>query len=254
MEIFCGIVARGSRHGWQLKHLSHDDERIEIVFPFWIFRDGSTVTLLDTGFSPDRAPSRSAHDARDPSELLAEIGIATSDVQRIVLSHLHWDHFCNPERYPNAEFFVQRAEIDYFTGYGKSHPAAAVADAPSVAQIARLVNAQRFRALDGDARIFHGLKTYLVGGHTPGIQVTVVDGEEGPVVFACDTAHLYWNFEHRTPTPLINDYNAYMRGFEAIERLRGKNGVWFPGHDPKIIGQLRAVSERVLQLPTGVSR
>jgi len=250
IEIFVGIVGRAMRPGPLIKHLSHELESVELIYPFWAICEGSAVTLIDTGFDANRAASRLVVDHRDPASILKEIAIEPSDVKRVIVSHLHWDHFSDPGRYTNAEFVIQRADLEYFTGYGRSHPAAAVADAPSLDEIDQLRAQDRLRIVDGDSTITDSIRTYLVGGHTPGIQITVVCRNRRPAVIACDTAHLYWNFERRTPTSLINDYTAYMKGFDMIERLTGPSGRWFPGHDPRLLDQLQAVTANVFRLPS----
>ena len=247
MEIYACIIGRSVRASWLLKHLSHDSEKLELIYPFWVLRDGDSVTLIDTGFDAEPAAARNVDDHRNPASLLSDLGIKPDGVNRVIVSHLHWDHFCNPERYPNAVFLIQKADLEYFQGYGVNHAASTIADGPSLQYLRGLQREGRVELLDGDTAVAKGLRTYLVGGHTPGMQVTVVEASGEPVVFACDASHLYWNLENRIPTSIINDYSAYVAGFEKIDALRG-GGLWFPGHDPRIVEHLQPVSADIFQL------
>ena len=224
----------------------HDE--IELVYPFWVLRKGSTTILVDTGFSAEIAGARGVFDYTSPSVLLGRLKIDPSELRTIVVSHLHYDHFSQPERYPNATFFVQGDDLDYFIGRGREHPATASADHAALGQIGDLRHAGRIRALFGEFALDDSIKLVRVGGHTPGHQITVLATKESPpIVLACDASHFYANLLTKTPTSLIHDYDQYQQGFSTIERL-SKGGVWFPGHDPEMLTKLEAIDENVYRV------
>jgi glyoxylase-like metal-dependent hydrolase (beta-lactamase superfamily II) len=247
VDVYAAIVGRAKRHHCLMFHLSPRHDDIELVYPFWVLRERSRVTLIDTGFSALVAERRGISEYRDPTALLAELGIVPGDVERIVLSHLHYDHFGAPERYPNARFIVQRDDVAFFSGAGRLQPAGALADAPSIAALDDLRRAERLETLDGDKSLGDGLSVVRIGCHTPGSQVIVLERSDGPLVFACDGSHFYDNVLTKTPSAIIYRYDEYQRGFSAIERL-ATGGRWFPGHDPAMLQQLDPVQERVYAL------
>ena len=150
IEVYAAIVGRAKRHHCLMFHLSPQHDDVELVYPFWVLRERSLVTLIDTGFSAPVAETRGILEYRDPTALLVELGIVPGDVERIVLSHLHYDHFGAPERYPNARFIVQRDDVSFFCGPGRIQPAGALADPPSIAALDDLRRADRLEILDGD--------------------------------------------------------------------------------------------------------
>jgi len=249
-DVFACIVGRSHRHHCFMYHLSPSQEIVELVYPFWVLRNAQETIVIDTGFSPELARARELFDYHDPSAMLDAIGVDPAAVGTVILSHLHWDHFGVPERFPNATFLVQRDDVDYFTGRGTLHPAASIADAPTLARIPALRASGRLRELDGNLALRDDLTLVRVGGHTPGSQITILDRPDGRVVFACDASHLYGNFETRTPTTIIYNYDDYQRGFAAIAQA-AHGGVWFAGHDPQILDRLTPVADGVhrLQLP-----
>lgn len=219
---------------------------VTLVYPFWAIRRDGRVTLLDTSIPVDVAAARGLAGHRETSALLGQVGIALEDIQTVILSHLHYDHYCGPERFPNAEFVVQRDEVDYFTGCGADYPAARDTDRPSIAFLTRLRADGRLRELDGDA-VVDDLLLVHVGGHSPGLQIVVLEVEGRRVVLAGDAAHFYDNVLLRTPTSVIHSYAAYQRGFSSIEAL-AHGGTWFPGHDAAMLEYLSPVGEGVYRL------
>jgi glyoxylase-like metal-dependent hydrolase (beta-lactamase superfamily II) len=241
-EIVAAIVGRATRHHCTLFHLSPRHDELELVYPFWILRRGAEVTLVDTGFALEVGAARGIYDYRDPSAALAALGIAPGEVGRIILSHLHYDHFGVPERYPNARFVVQYDDVAYFAGTGRAQAYGKLADPASIDAIDGLRAAGRLELVDGDRTLEPGLSVVRVGGHTPGSQVIAIDHGSRPLVLACDASHFYANEATRTPSSMIYHYEEYQRGFATIARLAA-GGRWFPGHDPAMLDGLAPLGE-----------
>jgi glyoxylase-like metal-dependent hydrolase (beta-lactamase superfamily II) len=229
-------------------NLANKIDEVELVYPFWILKDRNATVMIDTGFSENMAREKDVFDYISPSELLPRIGLEPKEITSIVISHLHYDHFCVPERYPNATFYVQSDDVEYFTGRGVSHPAYKSADPAAVAQIGRLRADGKIKEMTGDFNFSPSIKVLHVGGHTPGHQITVIDSGSKPLVLACDASHFYANLETRTPTSIIHNYDNYQRGFSTIETLAA-GGRWFPGHDPAMLSKLDIVQERIYRVP-----
>ena len=50
---------------------------------------------------------------QEPLAQLERVGVDPADVGTVVNTHLHWDHCGNNDLFPNARFFVQKAELEY---------------------------------------------------------------------------------------------------------------------------------------------
>lgn len=248
VQLYACVVGRSQIARHKMLHLSTDGDPITLIYPFWIIIRGSRVTVIDTGFNRDVAARRGVEDFHDPARLLGQIGLSGSDVDEVIVTHLHFDHFSGGvERFPRAQFLIQGADIDYFTRRGAEHPVAVIADPDAGKDIASLRAAGRLRVIDGDwhteaAFLFH------VGGHTPGSQVVVVRDTPAPVVIASDASHLYCNVQTLTPTAFIHSYDEYQMGFKTILSLAAA-GHWFPGHDPLMLDGFSEVGPGVWQLP-----
>ncbi|MDE2570943.1 MAG: N-acyl homoserine lactonase family protein [bacterium] len=249
MEIFGCIIGSSQRKRDYMFHLAHGEEPVRLIYPFWVVRSADAKPILvDTGFAAEIAAQRGVGEYLDPTEALGRLGIAPSEIETVAISHLHYDHFGVPERFPNAVFVIQREDVDYYTRRGLGHPLRKAADPASLDLLPELRAAGRVREIDGDATLANGVRCVHVGGHSPGMQIVVCDDGRSRTVLACDASHFYENLETRTPTALIHDYEAYQLGFETIEREAGA-GAWYPGHDPAMLERLEPVAPSVYRVP-----
>jgi len=128
---------------------------------------------------------------------LAAIGVASTDIDYFVMSHLHSDHNGNANDFADATWIVQEADRNMmFSG-----------------EPVRVMNASQFSALEtATTLILHNedydvfgdgsVKILSAPGHTPGHQVLLVHlPDYGPVLLAGDLYHYPQEIETgRTPT------------------------------------------------------
>jgi N-acyl homoserine lactone hydrolase len=209
-------------------------ERVQIPITCYLVRTSDITVLFDTGLSPRAVPGLLRNDpmARfTDADLLVHrldaVGLAPSDVDVVVLSHLHYDHAGGAELFPKSELLVQRDEY-----------AAAHFPPPFLASFYYRKNfdlpSYRWRLLDGDTELVPGLSVLRSDGHTPGHQSLLVDlPATGPVILAGDAC--YWQ-EHleaeRVPGVVWNPAAALhsIKRLKTLARLVG--GRVFPAHDP----------------------
>jgi glyoxylase-like metal-dependent hydrolase (beta-lactamase superfamily II) len=100
--------------------------------------------------------------------LLRQVHVAPADVDAVVVTHVHLDHVgwaVDGERpaFPNAEYVVQRAEVDH------------TRSGPTYERLMQPIeNAGQLRTVDGEATI-RGLRLLPTPGHTPGHQSVITD-------------------------------------------------------------------------------
>lgn len=172
-----------------------------------------TAVLVDTGMeAPDSdglVHGRQVGLGRGFEPLregLEERGLSPTDVDYVVLSHLHHDHAAHTDRFTEAEVVVQRAELD--------------AAADPLPTVRRAYNDDHREALadldttvvDGDHELLDGIELLFTPGHTEGSQSLVVETPDGQRVVAADVAYSSYNLD-----PTISSYVDADGGEVAVE-------------------------------------
>ena len=202
----------------------------------WVLRRGDSSFVVDTGFSQQAAARRQREWLRCPAESLRLLGIDASQVSDVILTHLHYDHAGNLDRFPRARFHLQDDEMAFATGRSMGHQTLrAPFDLSNALEMVRLVYSDKAVFHDGDAELAPGLTLHRVGGHSAGLQVLRVSTRRGWVVIASDASHLYAHFEQRRPFPIVYNVAEMLEGFQLLYRLADSPDHIVPGHDPLVM-------------------
>src|SRR5689334_21186097 len=82
----------------------------------WLARGGGRTFVIDTGFNAEVSARRKRTFLRCPVETLALLDVDANAVEDVILTHLHYDHVGNFDRFPRARFHLQERELAYATG------------------------------------------------------------------------------------------------------------------------------------------
>lgn len=136
----------------------------------WCIKGENVAILVDTGMTDEVAENfhtvKYLGGVKYLEDKLKKLGVDPASIETVIVSHLHHDHFSAHQLYPKATFYIQRRDIEFFTGPGIRFLQGAqfASDMP---EIIRLAYANRIRYLDGDEQIAPGIKAVLVGGAYP---------------------------------------------------------------------------------------
>ncbi len=125
---------------------------------------GERTTLVDVGYHARR-------------ELLvarlAALGVTPEGVDRVVLTHAHWDHALNLLHFPNAEVVLHRDEYEYAQS-PRAH------DWATPAYMADILRRCRAVATVGDGEELEpGVRVMAAPGHSPGSMAVLVETAGG---------------------------------------------------------------------------
>ena len=217
------------------------DGPMPIDYFVWVIVNDQRCMVVDIGFDAAEARARGREYVRCPVETMGRIGVQSKDVRDVILTHFHYDHCGNLDRFPEARLFVQEREMAYATGKNMLHRV--LRDAYTLAHVQALVGAvyeERVVFVEKRAEIAPGVSVHHVGGHTDGLQIVRVRTRRGWLVLASDAAHFYANLESANPYPLLYSVGDMLRGFETVRALSDSAAHIIPGHDPLVMTRFPA--------------
>lgn len=215
-------------------------ERMDDAFGCFILRNGEETILFDSGI-PSQAEIRRIgltfgimDDAPDPIETLKNAGIDPASLKTIVLSHLHWDHAWNLDKFPHAEIFVQQEELHYAVN-PHLHGRAAYCLSQHVEGCPNWVQAlDRITPLYGDTQLRPGLKAITTPGHTPGSQSLLVDTEQGRYALVSDFSLCYENYQQCKPIAIFTSADDWYSSWRKLKEL---DPIILPTHEMSVYEQ-----------------
>lgn len=168
------------------------------------------------------------------TQSLASLGLETTDIDVLVLSHLHFDHAANAKLFDNGKtrIVVNRREYDGAFGF----------DGPfKGAHLKVDYEGLDYSFVDGDTELMPGVHLIDTPGHTWGTMSLQVDlPDSGPKIFTSDAVYMADSWG---PPPLgAAIVWSSVQWLESVEKLRGiaeRTGaeVIF-GHDPNQAAKL----------------
>ena len=205
-----------------------------VPVPVWYIDGEQQKILIDTGLGDCaeimdlQAQYGIDYVARKSSEqeietALARKGLKPSDIDIVVLTHLHFDHIGNTRLFSNAKFLVHAAEIPmllspprFATFYYRewAHKITDVAD--------RLVPIQE------DFNLTSNIRIVRVGGHAPGQLAVFIRSSAGRVCLASDFLYNYVNLRQDWPIGPVWNMEEWISGLRFI---RGEAEIIVPNHD-----------------------
>ena len=217
------------------------DGPMPIDYFVWAIKGPERSFVVDMGFDAATAAKRDRTLLRCPAAALAAVGIDAATVEDLVVTHLHYDHAGNFDRFPAATFHLQDREVAYATGRHMchgflNHPF----DVEHVVQTVRRVYAGKVRFHDGDLELAPGITLHRVGGHSDGLQCVRVRTRRGWVVLASDAAHFYANIEQRRPFAIAFHVGDMLTAFQRLYALADSPEHVVPGHDPLVMARYPA--------------
>jgi len=225
---------------------------IEFSSTCYLIRHGGSSLMWDTG-----VPEATMGDPKGWSTLpklivyhldrtitsqLAEIGLKTSDVDYVAISHTHGDHIGNIKLFPDATVLLQRAEYDWINSGPLTDP-----NLNQLVILARQLMGQpkNLKLIDGDLDVFGDGSVILIStpGHTPGSQSLMVHlANSGYIVLSGDVVHLQENFE-KNIVPALNVDKA--QSLASMQRVRdimqSYNAKLFINHDKAQADRLKLI-------------
>jgi len=226
------------------------EKKMERNYYIWVVRGNSETLIVDCGVTPALAKERDIPGYVNPVEVLARIGVEASRVKRVVITHINFDHISGIELFPNAIFYIQEKEFNFWIKdpIAQKPPFLRLSDPVGNAYLAELEGTERLVLVNSDQAILPGIELLLAPGHTPGLQAVAVNTAKGTAIVGSDCAHIFRNYEEEIPSCFITDMIAWMKTYDKLKSRVSSLDLLFPGHDMKMLIQYPKVAEDITQL------
>lgn len=201
--------------------------------------------VVDAGFHAEKWIQKfSFFDWESPEDVLGKVGVHPSEIEKVFLTHMHFDHANNVGAFPNADVYVQLDEYhgwlealalpDLYTPLGEDSWITSSFERDDARVFGELARDRRLKFCGDKEELAPGIRGHLSkDGHTFGTQWISVDTSNGPYVIAGDAVMWYSNVEEMWPSGYTNGntYKMLMTYGQIYEYLQGDVNRIVPGHD-----------------------
>ena len=236
----CGTLTAGR----SMFETGADETPVDLPVPAWLIRHGNDLALFDCGMHTDLADAGPAREVVElffgldvgPHDLvaaqLAGHQVDATDIDVVILSHLHFDHVGGLAQIPDARVIVQRDE--WAAGFDDDVAAANTFNPTDYDLGHDIVRVDGEHDVFGDGRVV----CVPTPGHTPGHQSLRVRLADREVVLCADCAYFAETLDGGPLPPIGHDAEQQAASIRSLQALRQDGAILIPGHDPSVIAGL----------------
>jgi len=207
-------------------YLNFYGEKIWAVSYSFYIEGADKNILVDTAISAEDWMKHRTTEAEDVvpfEEGLFKLGLNPFDIDIVIVTHLHLDHFFNLKKCKNAKGIIQEEELNF--AYNPRPPF-------SKHYSKELYEGINFKTVRGDTEIIPGIEVILTPGHTAGNQSVSIDTEKGKVVIA-GFCSLDENFDERGYIVSGINFDPF-KAYESMIKTKEKSDILIPLHSQRL--------------------
>jgi glyoxylase-like metal-dependent hydrolase (beta-lactamase superfamily II) len=233
----------------------HNAGTRRMPFAYVVIMGEGHVAMVDVGFGDAESKRRFVQRYgitgwQSADDVLREIGLVPADVDTVIVTHAHYDHFGNTEAFPNATFYLQERELSKWVSAmalpRHLHAFNASIDTDDIFTALRLASDGRLVLVDGAREnLLPGIDVLPAHDtHTFGsMYVTVRCGgsTEDRFVLAGDNVYIWEQLTGvggdglmRAPGLALNNWNALMLCDEMLQAAEANPYRVIPVHEPRL--------------------
>ncbi|GAG73785.1 unnamed protein product [marine sediment metagenome] len=226
------------------------DKTVIRNYYMWCIKGCGETIIVDAGVAPPLAEKLKLHGYSNPTEVLSRIDVKADEVQKVIISHLHFDHSNGVSLFPNATFYVQEAEYLFWVKnrIASRPPFRFFLDETSNTYLKSLEGTDRLSLLKGDQKILPGVECLLTPGHSFANQAIAVNTNKGTAILGSDCGHFFRNYQEDWPSVFIVNLVEWMKTYDKLRAKVSSMDLLFPGHDPLMSKNYPKIAEGITQL------
>lgn len=201
---------------------------------FVLVAENGDVVMVDSGiYSREELAERNItfykldDDNRECVQAIEDLGlgIKPEDVKAIFITHLHWDHSQNLDKFPNAKIYVQKKELQHsIAPYPFERNGCSMFE--GTGGPSWLPSILRFHTLEGDIQnVIPGISVVCTPGHSPGSQTVLVDTADGTYAILGDYVHLMENLTEYLPEGIFSSLPEWYDTYPKVMKMFNEDGI-----------------------------
>jgi glyoxylase-like metal-dependent hydrolase (beta-lactamase superfamily II) len=189
-DIIVGFDQERANETLRRQHLPDFDGNRPLPVLGHIIDTGTQKIAIDTGTVAGFSPSTGGYHAA-----LQQAGIAATDIDVVLLTHLHPDHVGGLTKgedrlFPNAEIVVSSTEWEFWHGAAADVLPEQVQPFVQIARSSTTPYLDQLRTFSGEAEVLSGIQAISMPGHTPGHVGFHLHSDGEDLLFWGDLIHL----------------------------------------------------------------
>lgn len=215
------------------RNIEEKGKRIEkFAFLYYLAENEGKYTLIDTGFRDEKLATDMGVTLFDVEQELLSVFGEIPQIDRVILTHSHWDHVNNLDLYQGASLVMSRATYESILQEGEE-------------TVKKALLGSSITLADDEMQIDDIFYFRVIGGHTPDSSVLYFQVNEKKYVITGDECYLCDNATENKPIGIVADAR---KNEEFVAKIHREKWIPLPFHDDKIMNQYHKHSANIVQV------
>lgn len=236
MRLYAIRYARNFKYGTfgsVYREVEETDRMIEkFDFLYYLAEYDGKYTLIDTGFRDKELALNMGVTLLDVEEELVRVFGKVPRIDKVILTHSHWDHVNNLDLYPGIDVIMSRATYQNIVLEGEN-------------TVRNVLSRCFINLVDDEMWIDDIFHFQVIGGHTLDSSVLFFTKDEKRYVITGDECYLCANALENKPIGICANGK---KNEEFIAKIHREKWIPLPFHDGELMERYNQISDNITQV------